>query len=80
MAAPLLSELHAHSTWSDGDLSIRELVDLYGGSGFDVLAITDHVVRTDDPWRARDHRAIAPYRYDDYLAEIENEAERAAAL
>jgi predicted metal-dependent phosphoesterase TrpH len=49
MAAPLLSELHAHSTWSDGDLSVREPVDLYGRSGFDVLAITDHVVRTDDP-------------------------------
>jgi hypothetical protein len=28
---PLLCELHAHTTWSDGDLSLRELVDLYGG-------------------------------------------------
>ncbi len=39
----LLCELHAHSTWSDGELSLTELVDLYGRSGFDVLCVTDHV-------------------------------------
>ena len=27
---PLLCELHAHTTWSDGTLSLRELVHLYG--------------------------------------------------
>ena len=47
---PLLCELHAHTMWSDGALSLRELVDLYGRSGFDVLCVTDHVTRTDDPW------------------------------
>ena len=50
---PLLCELHAHSTWSDGSLTLTELVDLYGRSGFDVLCVTDHAVRSDDPWRAR---------------------------
>ena len=39
---PLLCELHTHTTWSDGELSPRELCDLYGRAGFDVLAITDH--------------------------------------
>jgi len=48
---PLLCELHAHTRWSDGELTVRELVDLHGRGGFDVLCITDHVVRTDDPWR-----------------------------
>src|SRR5262249_53518043 len=43
---PLLCELHAHSTWSDGELDLRALVDLYGQSGFDVLCVTDHVLRT----------------------------------
>ena len=43
----LLTELHAHSTWSDGELSLTELVDLYGRNGFDVLGVTDHVCRTD---------------------------------
>jgi histidinol phosphatase-like PHP family hydrolase len=42
---PLLCELHAHSRWSDGAHSIRELVALYGQNGFDVLCITDHLVR-----------------------------------
>ena len=45
---PLLCELHAHTTWSDGALGLAELVDLYGRSGFDVLAVTDHTVRTDE--------------------------------
>ena len=48
---PLLCELHAHTRWSDGELTVAELVDLHGRSGFDVLCITDHVVRSDDPWR-----------------------------
>ena len=72
---PLLCELHAHSTWSDGDLSLRELVDLYGESGFDVLCVTDHVGRTgwEDPrWRVRD---AASFAY--YLAAIKRETERA---
>ncbi|MBA2742419.1 MAG: hypothetical protein H0U46_10460 [Actinobacteria bacterium] len=61
--SPLLAELHAHTTWSDGDLSIRELVDLYGSTGFDVLSITDHAYREDDPvvtTRARRVRRRTP--------------------
>jgi predicted metal-dependent phosphoesterase TrpH len=68
---PLLCELHAHTTWSDGALSIREVCDLYGRHGFDVLAITDHTalrahVQTDD--------------FAAYIAEIEHEGERARRL
>jgi len=38
----LLSDFHVHTKWSDGRLSIREVVDLYGSTGkFDVIAITD---------------------------------------
>ena len=50
----LLCELHAHTTWSDGVLSIAELVDLYGTAGFDVLCVTDHTARLDDPL----HRSV----------------------
>ena len=39
--------LHAHTTRSDGELSPEELVSLYERAGFDVLAITDHWVRTE---------------------------------
>jgi UDP-N-acetylglucosamine:LPS N-acetylglucosamine transferase len=40
---PLLCDFHAHSTYSDGDLTIRELVDFYGQRRFDCLCVTDHV-------------------------------------
>ena len=38
MPNALLCRLHAHSTWSDGELRVAELVDLYGRAGFDVRA------------------------------------------
>jgi predicted metal-dependent phosphoesterase TrpH len=78
--AALLAELHAHTTWSDGALSVRELVDLYGWAGFDVLCVTDHVVRTDDPWLADESprpNTLPLERHAEYLAELELEAARA---
>jgi predicted metal-dependent phosphoesterase TrpH len=77
---PLLSELHAHSRWSDGLLTVPELVDLYGRAGFDVLCVTDHTVRDDDPWRGSDgwlDRSVGPKTWSAYRAEIEREAYRA---
>ena len=71
-ASPLLCELHAHSTWSDGALSLRQLCDLYGRSGFDVLAVTDHA-----PREARDVHAA---NFEAYLAAVESEAARARRL
>lgn len=38
-----LIDLHIHSNFSDGKLSISELVDLYGQKGFSAIAITDHL-------------------------------------
>src|SRR4029078_5139499 len=70
--APLLCELHAHTTWSDGSLDLEQVVDLYGRRGFDVLSITDHVVRGDD--------MLTAGRYPAYLAAIREEARRADAL
>jgi 3',5'-nucleoside bisphosphate phosphatase len=68
---PLLAELHAHTTWSDGVLTPTELVDLYGRTGFDVLAITDHVVHASKGAHVRSEN------YDAYLEELDAEAERA---
>jgi hypothetical protein len=69
---PLLCELHAHTRWSDGALTLSELVDLYGTNGFDVLAVTDHVVRGDGlPY------GVHAGNHTDYLAEIAAQAERA---
>lgn len=79
---PLLCELHAHTRWSDGALTVAELVDLYGRSGFDVLCVTDHAVRSDDPWLDLDSFAstsVDAGSWSAYLAEIETEARRARA-
>ena len=81
--APLLCELHAHTTWSDGALTLSELVDLYGARGFDALCVTDHTCRVDDPWlpeHERGPRAVHAANYDDYAADIQREANRARAL
>jgi predicted metal-dependent phosphoesterase TrpH len=65
---PLLCELHAHTTWSDGELTMRELCDLYGRAGFDVLAVTDHALPAG---------GVQPDGFATYLAAIEAENERA---
>jgi predicted metal-dependent phosphoesterase TrpH len=69
---PLLCELHAHTTWSDGSLTIRELCDLYGRRGFDVLAVTDHA--------PREPRQVHAGNFAAYLREVEAEARRAREL
>jgi predicted metal-dependent phosphoesterase TrpH len=79
---PLLCELHAHTTWSDGVLSIRELVDLYGSSGFDVLVVTDHALREEDPWPSANPGGswVSGENHAAYVEAIEAEADRARSL
>lgn len=72
----LLCELHAHSTWSDGAFSVPALVDLYGGQGFDVLCLTDHVHAAGDACAGS---GLPAERFGDYLTEIEREGERGLA-
>jgi hypothetical protein len=38
----LKGALHVHTTCSDGDLTIPEVVTIYTGLGFDFIALTDH--------------------------------------
>jgi 3',5'-nucleoside bisphosphate phosphatase len=80
-ARPLLCELHAHTTWSDGTLSLPELVDLYGSNGFDVLVVSDHVLRCDDPWPLGNPggSCVSELSFAAYLEAIQVEAERARA-
>jgi predicted metal-dependent phosphoesterase TrpH len=70
--SPLLCELHAHSTWSDGALALSELTDLYGRRGFDVLAVTDHA--------PRDRRWVHAGNHHEYLSAVRDEAQRAREL
>ena len=79
----MLCEFHAHTTWSDGSLSVRQLVDSYGQRGFDVLCVTDHTVRRDDPWLDPLEWAARGVRREvhaAYVAEIMREAARARAM
>jgi predicted metal-dependent phosphoesterase TrpH len=82
----LLCDFHVHTTWSDGRLSIREVVDLYGRTGrFDVIAITDHILmKRDLLGRAGRlaslglrHFSVTEDRFEAYMADIASEAERA---
>src|SRR5579872_5763020 len=85
----LLCDFHVHTTWSDGRLSIREVVDLYGQTGrFDVIAITDHILmKRDFLGRAarlatlgRREFSVTEARFQAYLAEIAAEGRRAKEL
>jgi len=82
----LLCDFHVHTRWSDGRLSIRDVVDLYGETRrFDVIAITDHILMRRD-LLARSGRlltlgrrefSVTEARFEEYLAEIDTEARRA---
>ena len=57
----LLCDFHVHTRWSDGRLSLREVVDLYGKTRrFDVIAITDHILMERDMF-ARAGRMMSLY-------------------
>ena len=49
MSKWLLSDLHLHTTFSDGDVPLEEVIKIYGEAGFDVIAITDHLFDTQSP-------------------------------
>lgn len=39
----LLCDFHTHTNYSDGKLTVSELVDFYGARNFDCVCITDHL-------------------------------------
>jgi hypothetical protein len=63
-------------------LTTQELVDLYGRYGFDVLCVTDHVIRRGDPWldEGEPRRGVYPESFAAYLSELEVEAAPARSL
>jgi processive 1,2-diacylglycerol beta-glucosyltransferase len=76
----LLCDLHTHTIYSDGKLTVRELVDFYGQRSFDALCVTDHIC---------DHTSFIGQmtnfsgmvltldEVDEYFETIENEKKRA---
>ena len=55
MAKWLLTDLHIHTTYSDGKVPLEEVVTVYGEAGFDAIAITDHLFDTQSPDSKRLH-------------------------
>jgi predicted metal-dependent phosphoesterase TrpH len=85
----LLCDFHVHTTWSDGRLPIRDVIDLYGQTGrFDVVAITDHILMKRDLLGRASRLAtlglkrfsVTEERFEAYLEDIALEAKRAMRL
>jgi len=76
----LLCDFHIHTTYSDGVLPLRDVVDLFGRSGHDVIAITDHIVNRDNGLGVIAHairHSLGPESWKRYADELSREAERA---
>jgi predicted metal-dependent phosphoesterase TrpH len=74
-----LADFHMHSNASDGKLSMRELVDLYGERGFGAIAITDHLCDATLLGKASRYLnlSLSKERFPAYVAAIREEAARA---
>ncbi len=75
-----LCDFHIHTNYSDGRLTLPEVVDFYGRRGFDCICITDHVA---DPRRLIGkfsellNFTIACDQLDEYFDMLERERRRA---
>lgn len=77
----LLCDFHIHSTFSDGELTVSEIVDLFGEKGFDVINISDHICDSETLNRhdrmREDPHCVRPDAFHSYLEHLWNEARRA---
>lgn len=76
----LLCDFHIHTNYSDGKLTLAEVVDYYGAHRFDCICITDHLA---DPRRIIGRLSrlsgltLPPAQLDEYFQVIRREADRA---
>jgi predicted metal-dependent phosphoesterase TrpH len=76
----ILADFHMHSTFSDGKLTIPELVDLFGKRGFGAIGITDHLCESESViGKAARYleRTLTAATFPLYLEILKSEAERA---
>ncbi|MGD1086466.1 MAG: glycosyltransferase [Verrucomicrobiota bacterium] len=79
-ARMLLCDFHIHTNYSDGKLTVPEVVDFYGRRGFDCVCVTDHLA---DPRRLIGklgrllNLTIGPDQMDEYFDVIARERRRA---
>ena len=76
----VLADLHIHSTFSDGKMSISEIVDFYGQRGFGMIAITDHLCEENSTLGKAARfleKTLTRETFSEYIKTIKLEAERA---
>lgn len=76
----LLCDFHMHTRYSDGKLSVTDLVDFYGSRGFDAICITDHIAdynRIVGKVTNMSHLVLPRDQVDEYFEMIEIEKKRA---
>ena len=79
-ARMLLCDFHIHSNYSDGKMTVPDVVDFYGKRGFDCICITDHL---GDPRRLIGKLSkllkltLGPEQMDEYFDVLERERRRA---
>lgn len=76
----LLCDFHIHTRYSDGSLNLRKVIDIFGQAGFDVIAITDHVVNGDNFIGKLAHRfkfTVTDKNFKEYVENINFESKRA---
>ena len=75
-----LCDFHIHTNYSDGRLTLPEVIDFYGRRGFDCICITDHIA---DPRRLIGkfsellNFTVAADQLDEYFDMLERERRRA---
>jgi UDP-N-acetylglucosamine:LPS N-acetylglucosamine transferase len=76
----LLCDFHIHTNYSDGRLTLPEVIDFYGKRGFDCICVTDHIT---DPRRLIGkfsellNFTVAYDQLDEYFDMLERERRRA---
>lgn len=59
-ARPCRTQLHSHTTASDGENTLAEMVEVYYAAGYDCLAVTDHEV-VDRGWVKPNYKPIETF-------------------
>ncbi len=80
MSRGLRADLHIHSNFSDGSLSICEIIDLYGRNSFDVISITDHLSESKNLIGRISHKmkySLNEFNFSEYLNEFSRQKLRA---
>lgn len=80
MSKTIKADLHIHSNFSDGKLSVREIVDLYGKKGFGAIAITDHLCERNNIVGRVTHGlnySLSAETFNHYMETLKAEGERA---